>query len=57
MLNNERESQRARNTEEKDRTELRLKGGYERIYPVLEQVDLQARYDFLITASREVWGE
>ena len=44
----------------KDKAELRLAGGYERIYPLppdKPNPELQRTYDHLIACSKEVWGE
>jgi len=44
---------------------MRLRGNYERIFPLTEEQiksdakcqKMQAQYDFLIAASKEIWGE
>ena len=55
----EREQLKIKKLQFKDKYELRLKGGYERIYPLTEDQpqSIQQRYDYLIAASKEVWGE
>lgn len=52
----EREEIRQIKLAQKDKYELKHSGGYERIYPSEDQ-KLQERYDFLIAASKEVYGE
>lgn len=61
----EKEQIRQKKLSFKDKYEYRLRGAYERIYPLTEeQIQsspkfslLQQQYDFLIAASKEVWGE
>lgn len=59
MTLDEREQLKLKKLQFKDKYELRLRGGYDRIYPLTEDQPqcLQERYDYLIAASKEVWGE
>lgn len=61
----EKDALRVQKIEQKDKQEDEMKGGYERLYPVPEQQmkldphhkELQANYDYLIEASKQLMGE
>lgn len=59
----EREQLKIKKLSFKDKYEMRLRGDYERIYPLPDEeltgkkLEQQSQYDFLIAASKEVWGE
>ena len=62
MTIEEREIIKQKKIVKKDKTELKNKGGYSRIYPlepsVLEkEPKQQENYDYLILCSKEVYGE
>jgi len=56
----EREQIRLKKLAFKDKYEMRLRGGYERIYPLPDDdpdFELQKKYDYFIAVSKQIWSE